>query len=151
MYTHISVAQSFLIVCFIDLNIIKSYSNHEYNHKFKKKFISMMGLKKLGLMSQCFCYIMNYYTLFMSDNHKQETAVHTKIYTFPLLLLFFFHSTKQLVKEFNVETARYHDLVLTLGGSSDSEYLRDELKRTRKNAFDLAKKIMRKLLPHLKE
>ncbi|XP_041464213.1 regulator of G-protein signaling 9-binding protein-like [Lytechinus variegatus] len=57
----------------------------------------------------------------------------------------------KLVKEFNIETARYHDLTLTLGGSSDSEYLRDELKRTRKNAFDLAKKSMRKLLPHLKD
>ncbi|XP_038078776.1 regulator of G-protein signaling 9-binding protein-like [Patiria miniata] len=57
---------------------------------------------------------------------------------------------QNLVKEFNTETARYHDLVLALGGSSDSEYLRDELKKTRHNASELARRSKQMLIPHLK-
>ncbi|XP_071794457.1 regulator of G-protein signaling 9-binding protein-like [Asterias amurensis] len=57
---------------------------------------------------------------------------------------------QNLVKEFNTETARYHDLVLALGGSSDSEYLRDELKKTRHKAGELARRSKQTLIPHLK-
>ncbi|XP_072038275.1 regulator of G-protein signaling 9-binding protein-like [Amphiura filiformis] len=57
----------------------------------------------------------------------------------------------KLVKEFNTETARFHDLILSLGGSSDSEMLREELKKTRQRACELAQDSKKKLVPHLKD
>ncbi|XP_033108773.1 regulator of G-protein signaling 9-binding protein-like [Anneissia japonica] len=54
-----------------------------------------------------------------------------------------------LLKEFNSETARYRNLVIALGGSSDSEFLRDELKKTRRKASELAQKSKEELMPHM--
>ncbi|XP_071964510.1 regulator of G-protein signaling 9-binding protein-like [Antedon mediterranea] len=54
-----------------------------------------------------------------------------------------------LLKEFNSETARYRNLVVGLGGSSDSEFLRDELKKTRRKASELAQKSKEELMPHM--
>lgn len=57
----------------------------------------------------------------------------------------------KLVKEFNAETARYHDQLLALGGSSDSEFLRDEMKRARKKACTLAVIIKDTFIPVLND
>ncbi|XP_070543576.1 regulator of G-protein signaling 9-binding protein-like [Ptychodera flava] len=56
----------------------------------------------------------------------------------------------RLVSEFNCATAYYRNLVIALGGSNDSECLRDEIKKVRRKAHDLAKHNKYKLMPHLR-
>ncbi|XP_037374023.1 regulator of G-protein signaling 9-binding protein [Talpa occidentalis] len=45
---------------------------------------------------------------------------------------------KALLDAFNRATARYHHLMLTVGGSADSRNLREELQKTRQKAQELA-------------
>ncbi|XP_077989410.1 regulator of G-protein signaling 9-binding protein-like [Glandiceps talaboti] len=56
----------------------------------------------------------------------------------------------KLVAEFNCATANYRNLVVALGGSNDSECLRDEIKKIRRKAQELAKRNKYKLMPHLR-
>jgi hypothetical protein len=44
----------------------------------------------------------------------------------------------QLLRDLNREVSAYHNMALALGGSSDCEQLRGELKRTRRKAQELA-------------
>ncbi|XP_023577327.1 regulator of G-protein signaling 9-binding protein [Octodon degus] len=46
--------------------------------------------------------------------------------------------SKALLDAFNKTTACYHHLVLTVGGSADSQNLREELQKTRQRALELA-------------
>ncbi|CAH1795831.1 unnamed protein product [Owenia fusiformis] len=55
------------------------------------------------------------------------------------------------IKELNKETARYCSLVVSLGASHDSITLREELKKSRRKAHELAKSNKSKLLPHLRK
>ncbi|XP_006814063.2 regulator of G-protein signaling 9-binding protein-like [Saccoglossus kowalevskii] len=55
-----------------------------------------------------------------------------------------------LVREFNSATAYYRNLIITLGGSHDSESLRDEIRKVRRKAHDLAKHNKYRLMPHLR-
>lgn len=63
------------------------------------------------------------------------------------LTRFFF----QLIRELNRETSHHRHLAVGLGGSGDCERLRDELKRSRRRAQDLARQAKIKLDPHLQE
>jgi hypothetical protein len=55
------------------------------------------------------------------------------------------------VTELNREVSTHHALALLLGGSGDCGQLRDELKRARRRAQELAKQARLKLLPCLTE
>ena len=44
----------------------------------------------------------------------------------------------KLLRDLNREVSAYHNMALALGGSSDCEQLRGELKRTRRKAQELA-------------
>lgn len=57
----------------------------------------------------------------------------------------------QLIRELNRETSHHRHLAVGLGGSGDCERLRDELKRSRRRAQDLARQAKLKLDPHLQE
>ncbi len=60
------------------------------------------------------------------------------------------HIFFQSVRELNKETAKYCTLELGLGSSGDCHLLREELKKARHKAFDLARLCKAKLVPHLK-
>jgi hypothetical protein len=57
----------------------------------------------------------------------------------------------QLVTDLNREVSAHHSLALTLGGSGDNSQLREELKRARRRAQELAKQARLKLMPALNE
>nr|XP_027235212.1 uncharacterized protein LOC113826506 [Penaeus vannamei] len=57
----------------------------------------------------------------------------------------------KLIRELNRETSHHRHLAVGLGGSGDCERLRDELKRSRRRAQDLARQAKLKLDPHLQE
>ncbi|MPC13078.1 Regulator of G-protein signaling 9-binding protein [Portunus trituberculatus] len=56
-----------------------------------------------------------------------------------------------LIRELNRETSNYRHLAVGVGGSGDCEQLRDELKRSRRRAQDLARQAKNKLNPYLLE
>ena len=56
----------------------------------------------------------------------------------------------QSVRELNKETGKYCTLEVGLGSSGDCHLLREELKKARHKAFDLARLCKAKLVPHLK-
>ncbi|XP_063597614.1 regulator of G-protein signaling 9-binding protein-like [Penaeus indicus] len=57
----------------------------------------------------------------------------------------------KLIRELNRETSHHRHLAVGLGGSGDCERLRDELKRSRRRAQDLARQAKLKLDPHLQD
>ncbi|XP_050686619.1 regulator of G-protein signaling 9-binding protein-like [Eriocheir sinensis] len=57
----------------------------------------------------------------------------------------------KLIRELNRETSSYRHLAVGLGGSGDCEQLRDELKRSRRRAQDIARQAKNKLNPYLLE
>jgi hypothetical protein len=60
------------------------------------------------------------------------------------------HECQKSLKEFNKETARYYSLSRGLGCSHDTDMLREELRRSRVRAYDLARQNRNRLLPHLR-
>ncbi|XP_015101550.1 regulator of G-protein signaling 9-binding protein [Vicugna pacos] len=58
---------------------------------------------------------------------------------------------KALLDALNKATACYHHLVLTIGGSADSQNLREELQKTRQKAQELAVAIRARLTPPLRD
>ncbi|KAK8724800.1 hypothetical protein OTU49_010925, partial [Cherax quadricarinatus] len=55
----------------------------------------------------------------------------------------------KFIRELNRETSSYRHLAVGLGGSGDCDQLREELKRSRRRAQDLAREAKNKLTPHL--
>ncbi|KAG7156497.1 Regulator of G-protein signaling 9-binding protein-like [Homarus americanus] len=58
---------------------------------------------------------------------------------------------EHFIRELNRETSSYRHLAVGLGGSGDCDQLREELKRSRRRAQDLAREAKNKLSPHLLE
>ncbi|XP_045611951.2 regulator of G-protein signaling 9-binding protein [Procambarus clarkii] len=57
----------------------------------------------------------------------------------------------KFIRELNRETSSYRHLAVGLGGSGDCDQLREELKRSRRRAQDLAREAKNKLSPYLQE
>ena len=79
-----------------------------------------------------------YFTLNMLQENKP---------IFQMFFCFIF----QFVTELNHLTAMYCTLVVCLGGSQDSDDLREELKRMRTQAIELARTNRLKLIPPLRK